>query len=148
MSYTPEGFSTLSAVIISKDARSLLKTYEDALGIEVKCLMDCPLSGKVGHACLDVKGSSLFVSDEFPEEEKVATGGQEFYLYVEHADDTYAKAKANGFTAYKEPEDMFWGDRVATLKDADGNIWKIAQKVRDVSPEEMDAAVKAMADAA
>jgi hypothetical protein len=39
---------------------------------------------------------------------------------------------------------MFWGDRVSKLTDENGNTWSLAQKVRDVSPEEIDSAVKQM----
>ena len=39
---------------------------------------------------------------------------------------------------------MFWGDRIANVKDIDGNTWKLTQAVRDVSPEEIEEAMKAM----
>ncbi len=42
---------------------------------------------------------------------------------------------------------MFWGDRVGAVRDVDGNLWKLAQKVRDVSPEEMEEAMKNMPSA-
>jgi len=32
---------------------------------------------------------------------------------------------------------MFWGDRLATLKDPFGHEWSIATHIEDVSPEEM-----------
>ena len=75
------------------------------------------------------------------------TGHQEFYLYVENADSVFEKAKDAGWDVVSKPEDMFWGDRIGSVKDVDGNTWKLAQKVRDVSPEEMDEAMKAMASA-
>jgi uncharacterized glyoxalase superfamily protein PhnB len=30
---------------------------------------------------------------------------------------------------------MFWGDRVAKLKDPDGHVWAFATKVREFEPE-------------
>ena len=40
------------------------------------------------------------------------------------------------------PEDTFWGHRVGTLKDRDGNTWSLGQQVRDVSSEELEEAIR------
>ena len=145
MTKTPEGFSTLTSVIISKDAMATIEDYKNAIGAEIGCeVMKCPQTGKVAHAGLKIGNSTLFVSDEFPEMGMSATGRQEFYLYVENADNAFAKAKSAGWEAANDPEDMFWGDRIGTLKDKSGNTWKLAQKVRDVSPEEAEEAMKKM----
>lgn len=148
MTNTPEDYSTLSPVIISKNAQATIDSYKDILGAEVNCgIMMCPITGKVGHAGLKIGSSTIFVSDEFPEEGKEATGRQEFYLYVENADNAFAKAKNAGWSVINDPEDMFWGDRIGVVKDVDGNTWTLAQKVRDVSPEEMEEAMKKMGEA-
>jgi PhnB protein len=45
----------------------------------------------------------------------------------------------------QEPEDHFYGDRVAMFDDPFGHRWNIATHVEDVSPEEMEKrAVEAM----
>ena len=149
MTATPKEYSTLSPVIISKNAEATIEAYKNILGAEENCgIMMCPKTGKVGHAGLKIGGSTIFVSDEFPEEGKSATGRQEFYLYVENSDNAFNKAKSANWEVVSDPEDMFWGDRVGAVKDADGNTWTLAQKVRDVSPEEMDEAMKKMGEAA
>jgi hypothetical protein len=38
---------------------------------------------------------------------------------------------------------MFWGDRYGRLEDPFGHQWSVATHVRDVSPEEMKAAISA-----
>ena len=35
------------------------------------------------------------------------------------------------------PEDMFWGDRFASVTDPFGHQWQMATHVEDVSPEDM-----------
>ncbi len=40
---------------------------------------------------------------------------------------------------------MFWGDRMGTLTDPFNIEWIIAEHVRDVSPEEINEAMKKMA---
>lgn len=144
MSYTREGYSTLTPVIITKDARATLEGYKNALGIEVRETMDCPQSGNLMHACLTIGNSTIFLGQEAPIQGFALTERQELYLYVENSEDALKKAIKAGWEKISEPEDMFWGDRVAAVKDIDGNTWKLVQAVRDVSPEEMEAAMEAM----
>jgi uncharacterized glyoxalase superfamily protein PhnB len=33
--------------------------------------------------------------------------------------------------------DMFWGDRMGSLKDPFGNSWNLAQHMKDLTPEQM-----------
>ena len=147
MATTPECMSTLTSALIVKNAQATIDSYKKALGAEVMGVMNCPQSGKVIHAGLKFGESNLFISDEFPEMGMNATGQQQFYLYVENADAAFKKAKGSGWTATNDPTDMFWGDRVGTLQDAHGNTWKLAHRVRNVTPEEMQEAMKHMAQA-
>lgn len=43
------------------------------------------------------------------------------------------------------PEDMFWGDRMAQLTDPFGHKWAVATHKEDVTPEEMQKRMSAMA---
>jgi PhnB protein len=45
-------------------------------------------------------------------------------------------------------QDMFWGDRYGKLTDPFGQQWGIATHTEDVSPEEMQARMKAMSQQA
>lgn len=60
------------------------------------------------------------------------------YLYVEDTDATYKQALEAGATTVMEPTDMFWGDRMASVKDPCGNMWSIATHVEDVAPDEIN----------
>lgn len=149
MSNTPEGYSTLTPVIISKDARATIEDYKNALSAEMFCEpMVCSKTEKIANAALKVGKATLFVADECPELGMDVTGHQQFYLYVENVDNMFNKAKNVGWNVANNPVDMFWGDRIATVRDGNGNTWKLAQKVRDVSPEEMSEAMKKMSEAA
>ena len=148
MTTAREGFSTLTSVIVVDGAQATIDAYQSALGAEVCGVLNCPKTGKVAHACLKFGEATLFIHDEFPEMGKVATGKQSFYVYVDNADDAFEKAKGAGWAATSEPEDMFWGDRVGTVQDTIGNTWQLAQNMREVSPEEMQEAMKKMGEAA
>jgi PhnB protein len=59
------------------------------------------------------------------------------YLYVNDADATYQRALRAGATSMREPENQFYGNREAGVKDELGNVWWIATHIEDVSPEEL-----------
>ena len=48
-----------------------------------------------------------------------------------------------GATSLSEPADMFWGDRMAQVKDQFGNQWSIATHKEDVPPQEMQKRMEA-----
>jgi PhnB protein len=59
------------------------------------------------------------------------------HLYLEDADAAYQRALDAGATSLREPEDQFYGDRTAGVKDDFGNQWWLATHIEDVTPEEM-----------
>lgn len=50
---------------------------------------------------------------------------------------TAKKAIKAGATSLMEPQDQFYGDRSAAVRDAAGNRWYIGTHVEDVSPAEL-----------
>jgi uncharacterized glyoxalase superfamily protein PhnB len=54
----------------------------------------------------------------------------------------FQRAVAAGATVKMPPMDMFWGDRYAQVTDPFGQRWSIGTHVKDVAPEEMEAAAK------
>ncbi len=147
MAKKPDQYSTLTSALFVDNAKETIELYKKALGAEVCGVMNCPSSGKIIHAGLKIGESTLFISDANEQMGMPATGRQQFYVYVEDADSAFEKAKAAGFKAVEAPQDMFWGDRVGALTDANGNTWKLGHHVRDVPPEEMMQAIKQMAEA-
>lgn len=59
------------------------------------------------------------------------------YLYIEDCDAVYARALAAGATSLEAPEDLHYGDRRATIRDPEGNVWQIATHKEDVPAEEL-----------
>jgi uncharacterized glyoxalase superfamily protein PhnB len=62
-----------------------------------------------------------------------------FYLYVENADTTLARATKAGAKAIKPVQDMFWDDRGGTFECPEGFHWTVATHVRDLTPAEIAA---------
>jgi uncharacterized glyoxalase superfamily protein PhnB len=67
------------------------------------------------------------------------------HLYVDDVDAFAARAVKAGAKITMPVEDMFWGDRYGKLEDPFGHHWSLATHLRDVSPEEMQQAMKNMA---
>lgn len=144
-SHIPEGYHSVTPSLTARDAKASLDFYTRALGAEVKFKMDDPSSGGVAHAEFLIGNSRMMISDEYPGYGAIAPEvgkGAAFMIYVPDVDAAFAKAVAAGATATQEPMDQFWGDRTARVNDPFGYRWSFAAHARDVSPEEMDAAMK------
>jgi PhnB protein len=74
--------------------------------------------------------------------------GMSLYITLKDSVDAYHdKVKAAGVAITDPLTDQFWGDRTFMVEHADGYKIMFSQHVRDVTPEEMDAAMKQMAPA-
>jgi PhnB protein len=103
--------------------------------------------GRLGHAEIRIGDSVVMLADEHPERgihSPAHYGGapMTLLLYVENCDGVYEKAIAAGSKSLREPTDQFYGDRMAGVEDPFGFQWYIATHVKDVSTEEMQAAMK------
>ncbi len=132
----PEGMHTLTAQIAIEGAAEAIDFYKKAFGAEeVSRAMD-PSGAKVWHAALRIGDSQFFINDVFPEMgggARVAT----LWIYLDGVDAAFKRAVDAGATVRMPVSDMFWGDRMGSLSDKWGNQWTIAQRVKDMTPEEM-----------
>jgi len=131
---TPDEFHTVTPYLTVTGVAALLDFVRDAFGAVERLRMGNP-DGTVAHAQVLI-GDSMVMMGE------CAGGGTPspayLYIYVPDCDATYRKALEAGGTSDSEPTDMFYGDRVASVKDAAGNTWWIAQHLEDVSEEELE----------
>jgi PhnB protein len=137
----PEGFHTLTPYIAVDDAAAALDFYARAFGAVERARMDGP-DGKIGHASIQIGDSIVMLSDPFPQAttrppKELGATTTMLYLYVEDADALFKRAVDAGATPTMEPDDMFWGDRLAQVEDPFGHSWQIATHKEDVSAEEM-----------
>jgi PhnB protein len=99
--------------------------YRKAFGAEVAHVIPPDDKGRTMHAHVYVNGSSLMLSDAYPEHGHPlpVPAGFSLTLMVEDVDAWYIRAIQAGCTATQPPADMFWGDRYAALKDPFGVAW-------------------------
>lgn len=143
----PEGYHTLNAIITTKNARRAIDFYKSAFGATQKFLMPGADGKHVMHAELRIGDSTLMLSDEQPgipckSAETLGDSPVAFYLYVPDADRAFRQAITAGAVSERPMADMFWGDRLGTVKDPFGYTWTFATHIRDVSPEEMERVAK------
>lgn len=131
-------------------ASDAIAFYKSAFGAEERYRMEMP-GGGVAHAEIVVNGASVYLADA-PDDMPGDSGNPKklggttvlLHQYVADVDAVVAKAEAAGATVVRPPEDQFYGDRASTLQDPFGHMWSLHTHVRDVSEEEMQAAMEQM----
>ena len=120
---TPKG--GLVAYVTVNGAIKAAELYQKAFGAEVATILPPDEKGRTMHAHLYVNGSSLMLSDAYPEQGHPLREPASFSLtlMVEDVDVWYQRAIQAGCTATTPPADMFWGDRYAALEDPFGVAW-------------------------
>jgi PhnB protein len=142
----PEGMHSVTPHLICAGAADAIEFYKKAFGaIETSRMPGS--GGKIMHASIRIGDSALMLVDEMPEwgslGPKALKGSPVvIHLYVDDVDAFTAKAVAAGARITMPVNDMFWGDRYGQLEDPFGHRWSVATHVRDVSPAEMQQAMK------
>jgi PhnB protein len=145
----PEGYHHVTPYLIIKGAAAAIDFYKKAFrAVEIERMRQP--DGRIGHAELKFGDSVVMLADEFPEMDVVspqALGNTPvgLLLYVEDVDATVKQAVGLGATIKKPVQDQFYGDRSGTIIDPFGHKWTVASHVEDVSPEEMNKRMAALA---
>ena len=128
-------------------ASDAISFYERAFGAEEQFRMAMP-DGGIGHAEIRVNGAPVYLADapddlagSLANPHKIGGTSVLLHQFVPDVDDACARAEAAGATVLRPPEDQFYGDRSATVQDPFGHQWSLHTHVRDVSMQEMEAAM-------
>lgn len=131
--------------LICAGASDAIAFYVRAFGAVELARLPGP-GGQLMHALIRIGDSHLMLNDEFPDFGALgpkARGGTSvtLHLYVPDADASFARALEAGATVVMPLADQFWGDRYGVVADPWGHHWSIATHVRDMSAEEIQAAM-------
>lgn len=129
----PEGFRSVAPYLTVEGADRLLDFVKQAFGAEEMSVLPGP-GGEVAHASVRI-GDSVVMLGEATEQAPAMPGAVN--LYVEDCQATYQRALEAGASSMLEPTDLFWGDRMGSVRDPVGNIWYIGTHIEDVPPEEL-----------
>ena len=99
--------------------------YNKAFAAEQVFLHPVDEKGRTMHLHLLINGSSVMLSDPYPEHGcgYVPAAGFSLILPVKDVDAWWQRAVDAGCTGNMQPQDMFWGDRYAQAKDPFGVLW-------------------------
>ena len=145
----PKGYTRVSPYLYYEKPAEALDWLKQAFGFTEKLRVPDPERG-VAHAELELDGSVIMLGrpldPDFKNPKNLgAKATASIYVYVDDVDEHYARAKDAGATILREPQDQFYGDRNYGVADAEGHEWYFATHVRDVTDEEMQAAMPATA---
>jgi PhnB protein len=142
----PEGMRTVTPHLICAGAAAAIDFYKQAFQAVELARMPGP-DGKLMHAMIRIGDSNVMLVDEFPDYGSLgpkALHGSPvtLHLYVEDVDAVIKRAVDAGAKITMPVADMFWGDRYGRLEDPFGHHWSVATHLRDLSPEEMQQAMR------
>ena len=125
--------SAVTAYLTVKGALDAISLYERAFDAELLTHKMADDGRRVLHAALDVFGTMIMLSDEFPEYDSgsrapASLGVTTFTLHVgfddpAQVDAAMSKAASAGCTVTMPAMDAFWGMRYGRLKDPFGHAW-------------------------
>ena len=146
----PGGYPRVTPYLIVDGAAAAIDFYSSVLGAKERMRMGGP-GDKVGHAELEIGDAVVMLADEHPEMDALgprSVGGTpvSLHVYVEDADDVFARAIDAGAKELRPVEDKFYGDRLGSFEDPFGHHWHVATHVEDIPPEEMAERAKAAAE--
>ncbi|MEO8023550.1 VOC family protein [Polaromonas sp.] len=138
----------LFAYIHVKNAAEAIAFYTRVFGATEKFRLVEP-SGRLGHAELDFAGTTLMISEAFPEYgiQAPEAGGPTFmtlHLHVDNCDEVIARALKAGATLDMAAQDHFYGERSGSFRDPSGHRWSVGHSIEEVTPEEMQRRYTAM----
>mgnify|MGYP003383336134 CR=1 FL=1 len=146
----PEGVHTVSPHLVVAGASAAIDFYKKAFNAVELFRLPGP-DGKLWHACIRIGDSNVMLVDEFPQMNSLGPKARNgtsvtIHLAVEDADAWADRAVKAGATLLMPVADMFWGDRYGVLEDPFGHKWSVATHVKDLTPDEITAAMPKSSD--
>ncbi len=131
----------LFAYLCVDNSTKAIEFYTKAFAAQEKFRLTEP-SGRIGHAELDFGGTTLMLSDEYPEYDikgPLAIGGTPvtIHIHVDDADELIRRAVEAGAKIEREAQDAFYGERSGSIRDPFGHRWNIGHSIEEVTPDEM-----------
>jgi PhnB protein len=138
----PAGMHTVTPQLTLREAARAIDFYKQAFGAQELMRMPAPDGKSIWHAEIRIGDSVVYVGDEMPQSPTAAPSPTHkptciVQLYVPDCDAVFQAAVQAGARVAMPLADMFWGDRYGVVTDPFGQVWGIATRVKDLSPEEM-----------
>lgn len=144
----PDGMRSVTPHLVCAGASEAIEFYKKAFGAMEVRRVQTP-QGRLLNALIRIGDSAVMLVDEFPDwgsfgPKSLKGSPVTIHLYVDDVDATFEQAVRAGAKITMPLDDMFWGDRYGKLEDPFGHEWSVATHIRDMTPEEMQAAATKM----
>jgi PhnB protein len=130
----PEGYTTVTPWIISRDTAGVLDFLHRAFGAEELARVENPDGSGIGHAETRIGDAVVMLFDGKPEWPDTPCF---LRLYLPDGDAAFQRALDAGGTAVTRMTELFWGDRVGRVRDPFGNLYWIHTRVAEPDAEEL-----------
>ena len=142
----PDNINSLTPHIVCADAYKAMDFYKKAFNA-IEDRRAAGPDGKLMHGALRIGNSMLMLTEENPAWGNLGPKSLKgtpvtIHMMVENVDEIVAQAVAAGATLVMPVADMFWGDRYGQVVDPFGHRWSIATHIKDMTPQEMQEAMK------
>lgn len=112
--------TSLFPILLTRDLPRLVAFYTEALGAVVG--FTYADDGEDVYVSLDVGPASLGIGRDATVPAASAPDRITLWFYVDDVDEAFGRATAAGAVVVEEPTDRPWGERVAMVRDLDGNL--------------------------
>ena len=139
----PEGYGRVTPYLYYADAAAAIDFLTRTFGFTERMRVPGE-DGRVMHAELDYQGGIVMLGtpqSDYKSPKRLGSTTSSLYVYVDDVDGHFQSANDAGATIKSDPEDQFYGDRMYGVEDPEGHAWYFAQHVREVSQEELEAAM-------
>lgn len=141
----PKGYHTVTPSIVVAGAAKAIEFYKKAFGAQEVMRFPGPDGKTIMHAEIRVGDSNIMLGDEMPEQgargpKTIGGTPVSFFIYGDNVDAAWKRAVDAGANPIMPLADQFWGDRTGLLEDPFGHHWWLAQRVQDLTPEELQQA--------
>jgi PhnB protein len=132
----PDGYTTVTPWMISKDTAGVIDFLKRAFGAEELARVQNPNGPGIGHAEVRIGDAVVMMFDMLSPDWPYTPSF--LRLYLPDGDAAYQRAVDAGATPLHRMTEMFWGDRVGRVRDPFGNVYWIQTRVAELEPEEIE----------
>ena len=133
--HVPSRYARVNAWVISRDTDAevrFLTSAFDAVETPGSRMLDA--DGDIGHVEVELGDSVVMLFDAKPD---WAPTPAHLRLYVEDAATTLDRAVAAGARVVTNPTLLAFGERIARIRDPQGHLWWLHERVEEVAPDEL-----------
>ncbi len=131
----PARYARVNAWVISSDTDAEVRFLTAVFGAaETPGSRILDPDGDIGHVEVEIGDSVIMLFDAKPGWPPTPA---HLRIYVADVDVAVEQATAAGARVVTEPTMLAFGERVARVRDTQGHVWWLHERVEDVAPEEL-----------